>query len=316
MTSTSAYSTFDTSYATRTPYISATEYTNAPTAIDVGNLLAGTSLAGQQSALTETIGRASSWVDQYTCGAWGSLCATQNPETARVWGNRYGQLVVHPKYWPILSVDAFSYSPMSGGFASAGSSVTPSDSVWIEPMEFVVNPGGASNPWVSGGQTGNWGWGGGGGIATQEYFCQWTYTNGYVNTYLAASVAAGATSIQPSDLTGILPGTMLTLYDLPYDEAIQVAASYVPGTAVVPFANPLQYAHQTTATISNLPPAVKQAAILATTAFIKLRGSGALVVEDMGAVTHTEGTDVQGSGGDLGEAASLLAPFKMQYVGY
>ena len=109
---------------------------------------------------------------------------------------------------------------------------------------------------------------------------------------------------------------MLTLYDLPYDEAIQVAASYVPGTAVVPFANPLQYAHQTTATISNLPPAVKQAAILATTAFIKLRGSGALVVEDMGAVTHTEGTDVQGSGGDLGEAASLLAPFKMQYVGY
>ena len=30
-------------------------------------------------------------------------------------------------------------------------------------------------------------------------------------------------------VTGIYPGTMLTLYDLPYDEAIQVSASYVPG---------------------------------------------------------------------------------------
>ncbi len=316
MTTTSAYATYDTSYATRTPYISFTEYQNAPTAVDIGNLLAGTSPAGQQSALTETINRASSWVDQYTCGAWGSLCATQNPETARIWGNRYGQLVVHPKYWPILSVDSFSYSPMSAGFASTGSSVTPSGSVWIEPMQFVVSPGGASNPWVSGGLTGSWGWGNGGGIGTCEYFCQWTYTNGYVNTYLGASVAAGATSIEPLDLTGILPGTMLTLYDLPYDESIQVASTYVPGSAVVPFANPLQYSHQTTATISNLPPAVKQATILATTAFIKLRGSGALVVEDMGAVTRTEGTDVQGSGGDLNEAASLLNVFKMAYVGY
>ena len=57
---------------------------------------------------------ASSWVDQFTCGAWGSLCATQNHENARIWGNRYGQLNIHPKYWPILSVDhlAIRRSPL------------------------------------------------------------------------------------------------------------------------------------------------------------------------------------------------------------
>ena len=316
MTSTSAFAVYDTSYATRTPYISAAEYNNAPTAMDVNNLIAGTAQANA-TALVETINRASSWVDQYVAGAWGSLCATQNAENARVWGNRYGQLVIHPKYWPILSVDAFSYGPMGAGIPSAAASITPAGSVWIEPQQFVVSPGGSSTAWTSGGLTGNWSWGGGaGGISTCEYFVNFLYTNGYVNTSLSASVAAGATSIQPLNLTGIYPGTMLTLYDLPNDESIQVASTYVPGTATVPFANPLSYAHSTTATISNLPPAVKQATILATTAMIKQRGSGAMIVQDMGAVTHESMGPSQNSGSDWDQAKMLLSPFRMNYVGY
>jgi hypothetical protein len=263
--------------------------------------------------LQETINRASGWIDQYTCGAWGSLCATQNVEDARIWGNRYGQIVVHPKYWPILSVDAFSYGPMTAGIPSTSASVTPSGNVWIEPMQFVVQPGGATT-FTSGTLTGLFA--AGGGVATTQYFCQWTYTNGYPNTSLAASVAAGAASISPSVVTGIYPGTQLTIYDLPYDEPVTVAASYVPGGTTVPLTSALQYDHQTTATVTNLPPAIKQAAILATTAFIKQRGSGALVVQDMGAITHQAGADVQGSGSDWAEAELLLDAFRMTYVGY
>src|SRR5665213_2979273 len=105
----SSFAPFDASYPQRTPYLTAAEYENAPTSMDISNLIPGGSAQSNLNSLIETINRASSWVDQFTCGAWGSLCATQNQENARVWGNRMGQIIVHPKYWPILSVDTFSY---------------------------------------------------------------------------------------------------------------------------------------------------------------------------------------------------------------
>ena len=317
MTSTSAYAVYDASYPQRTPYLTSTEYNNAPTAMDVNNLIAGGSAQANATALTETINRACSWIDQFCLGAWGSLTATQNTENARVWGNRYGQIVVHPKYWPILSVDAVSYAPMGAGIPSSGASITPSGNVWIEPMQFVISSSGGTTAWTSGGLTGNWGWGGGGiGVGTCEYFVNFTYTNGWPNTTLAASVAAGATSIQPSNVTGIYPGTPLTLYDLPLDEPAVVASTYTIGSSTVPLTAPLQYAHSTTATVTNLPPAIKQAAILATTAFIKQRGSGALEVADMGAVTRQITGLPQNAGSDWAEAEQLLNAFKMQYIGY
>ena len=184
-------------------------------------------------------------------------------------------------------------------------------------MQFVISSSGGTTAWTSGGLTGNWGWGGGGiGVGTCEYFVNFTYTNGWPNTTLAASVAAGATSIQPSNVTGIYPGTPLTLYDLPLDEPAVVASTYTIGNSTVPLTTPLQYSHSTTATVTNLPPAIKQAAILATTAFIKQRGSGALEVADMGAVTRQITGLPQNAGSDWAEAEQLLNAFKMQYVGY
>jgi len=141
MTDQSAYAPYDISYTQRTPYITTTEYLNAPTAMDVSNLIPGGDAQVQIDALQETIGRASSWIDQFTCGAWGSLAATQNVENARVWGNRYGQLIVHPKYWPILSVDAFSFGAIGGqgwgyegvgGYGSTSASITPAGNIWID----------------------------------------------------------------------------------------------------------------------------------------------------------------------------------------
>ena len=310
MTSPSAYAVYDTSYAARTPYISAAEFKNSPTSQDTNNLLRGDSQA-QLTALTETIGRASSWVDQFTCGVWGTLCATQNVENARVWGNREGQLIVHPKYWPILSVDAFSYSApgtgvgAGGGFATAAS-ITPFGNIWTEPQQFVVQPSGVVT----------WNVNSSYGIGTSECFVNFTYTNGWPNTSLSVPVTAGTTSIAPIAVTGIYPGTMLTLYDLPNDEPITVASTYVPGATTVPLTAPLQFNHSTAATVTNLPPAIKQAAIWATVAFIKQRGSGALVVADMGAATKQQTGFSQNSGSDLDQAKELLHPFKQMFVGF
>jgi len=313
---TSAYAAYDTSYSQRTPYLTVQEYQNAPTSMDIFNLIPGGDINVQMQALTEVISRASSWIDQYTCGAWGTLAATQNVENGRVWGNRSGQLIVHPKYWPILSVDAFSYSAVQtqvygygdiqGGFGAAAASITPAGNIWIEPQQFVVQPAGVVS----------WNVNSTYGIGPGQYFCQWTYTNGWPISQLSASVSAGATSITPSVVTGIYPGTSLTVYDMPYDEHIQVDSSYVPGSAVVPLTQPLRYAHSTTATITNIPPAIKQAAILATTAFIKQRGSGALVVSDISQVTRTQTGNSQNNGADWDQAQLLLEPFRQIFVGY
>lgn len=309
---TSAFAAYDVSYAARTPYITAAEYSNAPTAMDTSNLISGGSAPAQLTALTETIGRASSWVDQFTCGAWGTLCATQNVETGRVWGSRDGTLRIHPKYWPILSVDAFSYAPLGNqyqsatGFTNTQASVTPSGNVWIEPQEFIVAPYGSLGV----------GLGAAYGISTQEYTCQYTYTNGWPNTSIAASVAAGSASISVAVATGLYPGTMLTIYDLPNDEPVTVASTYTIGSTTVPLTSALQYPHATTATVTNLPPAIKQATILATTAFIKQRGSGALIVSDMGATTKQQTGFSQNAGSDWSEAEYMLEPFRMQYVGW
>ena len=316
MTSTSAYAPFNISYSARTAYVSSTEYANSPQSLDLNNLVAGGSAQANATALAETIARASGWIDQFTCGAWGTLCATVETENARIWGSYRNTLPVKTKYWPVVEVQAFSYSPTPGGLANGqGASVTPSNSITVYPQEFEVSLSG-STQFFTGGLQGFGGFGTTGITFRTEYDCQWQYVCGWVNTPLAASVAAGSQSIQPTSLTGIYPGTMLTLYDSPLDEQVTVASTYVPGTAAVPLTTPLMYAHTNTAIIANLPPAIKQAAIWAVNAFIKQRGSGALEVSDMGAITQPVPGAPQNLASDIGQAMMLLQPFKQMVVSY
>lgn len=299
----SAYAPFNTSYGQTASYLTTAEYLSAPTAIDTSNLSTG-GAASQTTSLYEVIGRASSLIDGECMGAWGTLNATVNVENGRIWGNRRGQLVVNPKYWPILEVDAFSY----GWSPSNSSSVSPASSVQVYPRQFVVSPG-----------AGTIGLGFnslGGGIAQCEYSCVWSYVNGWPNTALAASVTAGATSIMPLNVTGIYPGTNLTVFDAPTDEQITVASTYVPGAAVVPLVSPLLYPHLATVTITNLPKAAKQAAISLTTFLIKNRGSGALVVNDMGAVQKIASGNAQGSMDDYQNAMMAIRHLKSMWAGY
>ena len=315
MTSNSAYAPYLQTYGQTVPYLTADEYQRAPTAVDVGNLVSG----GPQSqlvALTETIARASSWIDQYVTGsAYNTLCATINTENARVWGNRNGQLIVHPKLWPILEVQSFSYSVPGAAFS--GASITPSGNIWIEPQQFIVQPNTVYG-WNAFTGAANYGGAGGWqvGITTGEYLCEWAYVNGFPNTTLTASVAAGAASVSVDSGIGIYPNTQLTLFDAPYDEYVTVASNYVPNTSLVPLTAPLAYNHAVNSSITNLPNSVKQAAILLTTAFVKQRGSGALVAQDMGVISHTESGTAQNGQDDIGLAQQLLAPFRQRFIGY
>lgn len=316
---TTAYSVapFNISYAARTPLISAAEYQSAPTATDTANLIPGGSAQAQMNSLVETIGRASSWCDQFLFGAWGTISSTVEVENARSWGTYRNTIAIHPKYWPVTEVRSFTYSPLPGGLAAtSGASVTASSAITIYPQEFEVSLAAGTTSFSGSGVTGFGGFGTPGIMSRVEYDCLYTYCAGWPNTTLAASVAAGASSVQPVSVTGIYPGSLMTIYELPNDEPCVVASTYTPGNATVPLTAPLTFSHSTAATITNLPPAIKQAAILATTAFIKQRGSGALIAADIGEVTRTQGGFAQNAGSDFQQAQTLLMPFKQAYVGW
>jgi len=318
MTSTSAYAPYLQTYGSPVPYLTTEEYQRAPTAMDVSNLISGGPQT-QTIVLNETIARASSWIDQYvTNSAWGTLCATSNVENARVWGNRLGQIIVHPKLWPILEVQSFSYSVPGAAFT--GSSITPQNNITVYPQEFIVQPN-ATYAWNTQAYSNTYSntYGGGAwpvGISTQQYLCEWQYINGFPNTTFSASVAANAASVTVASGIGIYPGSQLTIYDAPYDEVVTVASNYVPDTNVLPLVTPTRYTHVTGTAITNLPPAVKQAAILMTTALLKQRGSGALVVMDMGVPTQMQSGHSQNSGSDMQLAKELLTPFRQMFIGY
>jgi hypothetical protein len=304
MSVTTAYAPFDASYPLSSPYLTTTEYLNAPTAVDTNNLIPGGNPGANLVALQETIGRASSLIDQWCLGAWGTLCATANTENGRVWGNRKGQLVVHPKYWPITEVRTFTY----GVTAAVAASIVPAGNCWIEPTQFIIQPGGVIGLGLNGLA----------GIGPAQYQCTWTYVNGWPNTTFAASCTAGATSFVPADTTGIYPGTTLTVYDNPNDEQLVVAASYVAGAASVTLAAPTTFAHAVGAAVTNLPGAAKQAAISLVTVLVKIRGSGAMIASDIGEVTRVANNTQlpQGATDDLKMALSSVEALRQRYVGY
>jgi hypothetical protein len=280
------------------PYLTLTEYKNAPTALDYGNIVAGGTQAAQDAELTNAIYRASSYIDQYCSQILG---ATTNQERQRVRFSNDGTLKIHPQYHPIVALTALSFGPTPNNLTAV-----PDCSVaWIEDQQIIFPASGASLSYSTSGPLGF----GFGGPAGSEVYTQYTYVNGYVNSLLASSPSIGATSITVDDASGIIPGQGLRIYDGASTENVIVATNYVFGSTTVPLAAPLTYAHNSGVCISGLPAAIKEACILVTSAYLKIRGDAALVLE----VTNQPAAQLEGSqkvGSDISQAQDLLKPFR------
>lgn len=281
MTVAPAYSTIRPIFST--PYITAAEYKQAPTGINVEQLVKGDP-AASLAELNNTIARASSWIDNY-CGQ--ILSATVDTDAARLPVDRLGAIHVHPRQTPICAVQAFSYG------TSPNSLVALSDlsNLWVEAHEFHIPLTQGVTSWQGPLQFGSprpGGW----------VYAQWTVVSGYPNTTLAATATTGATSLQVADATGVVAGrTQLALYDGGQTENVQVASSWTSGTTL-PLVSPLQFPHaQTGVSVSALPPSIKQAGILLTTALIRTRGAAAIVAPSAGqlraSLSKASGADEQ-----------------------
>lgn len=121
-------------------------------------------------------------------------------------------------------------------------------------------------------------------------------------------VVTNPTGIYGPDVPNGRPfGTQLVIYDGASTETVNVAS--ITGSTLT-LTDPLLYAHQAGVSISSLPPAVKEATILLTSAFVKSRGREAIVMDAIRQSKPTKTTDdFGGATGDAMLAKSLLAPF-------
>ncbi len=286
------------------PYISLNEFKYSPTAgaIDFSNLTSNSGQAAQDIALHELIVRASSKIDNYCYGKLGTLNATSNVENGRYRMDRSGRFKIHPKYTPIIGISAFSWGNIPGALSSLSIS---SSNAWSEEDSLIILPFSSNATTVYTGTNAL------SSLAQNtygEYYCEWTYINGWNNSFLSAQATAGSSSITLVDPTGIYPGNSTTIWDGMNDEYITVSSSYVPGTNTVTLVNPLQFTHGIGTNVSGIPAAVKQACIHLVVAMIKQRGQGGVMLDEMGASTMVAGK-VEESAEDELQAFMLLEPY-------
>jgi hypothetical protein len=255
--------TFDT-FSER-PYLSVAEYKNAPTSIDYDNLVVGGNAAAQDAELDRVILRASSFMDEYLNQ---NLVANRQTETQRTRFTPQGYIALHPNQNPVIALESFYYGPTPNLL----SDLTDCSLAWFEGQQLIIPVSSMALNYSSQGPLAF-----GGGSPTQQIFTKYTYVAGYVNNPIV-SATAGASSLVVGRSEGIVAGQMLRIIDGANSETVYVSSSYTYGNTTITLAAPLVYTHAAGSVISNLPNAIKQACILITTAFIKVRGDNSLTM--------------------------------------
>ena len=281
-----------------TPYLTVTEFKNAPTAIDIDNLVFNSIDPDAQDAeLANVIARASSWIDTY-CNQ--ILGATNETETQRTRIRPDGTIRFHPRYNPVIALSNFQF-----GTDFTQMVTYPNCSLcWIENQEIIVPYAWSYMNYTSQGplQFGfpysQW----------AEVFIQYTYVNGYANA-LITSATAGQSSLVVDNPMGITAGLMMKIYDGFSSENVTVASNYTYGSTTVPLILPLLYSHNAGTSISALPPAIKEAAILVTSAMLKVRGDRSMTMQ-VGTSPSEALPNTQNISGDMSMAQDLLKPYR------
>lgn len=271
------------------PYVSVTEVLNSATAasVDFTNLVPNASLNAQTEALKDLIVKASAKADNYCLGALGTLSATVNTENGRYSANRLGQFVIQPYFWPIVELKSFEFGYAPG---SGMNNVPLNDSnTSIERYQFIItNQYGLSQATSIGGLNmvgGAWGTG-------QMQFCQYTYVNGFANTFTSAAITAGDTSLTVDSAVGLYAGMTVTIWDGAKDEQFVISSSWNGTSLTIPTVSPLIYSHTTDTNVSTMPATVKQAVIHFIVAMAKERGAGGLVINEIGEPVGTSSSTV------------------------
>lgn len=280
------------------PYLTIQEYKDAPTGIDIDNLVFNSiDPEAQDKELANNIARASSWIDTYCNQVLGATLETETQRT-RVTSN--GSIIFHPRYSPIVTLNSLQY----GTDPQTLYTVTDPSVCWLENQQVIFPYAMWSSTMTSQGPI-QFGYPGVTGALT---FLKYSYVSGYTNTLLAEDSSVGESAIEVESSRGIIVGQELTIYDGLYTERVVVADDW-DGTNVVALVTPLVYDHTAGVSVSALPPAIKEAAILVTTSFLKVRGDNSLVM-GVGTLPSQSVPGNQQIGTELALAQELLKPYR------
>lgn len=278
-------------YASYTPYITSEEFLTAGTGVDVSQLVPSGSTITQEAALTDLIGRASAQVDRI-CQKVLAATLDMQSGTYRVREDR--EVWVPVDYTPIVQVNGVSAGcdPANLTALSDLSRIRIGEKVLKIPLCGVRM------------RSRGFGW---------EAYVEVAYVNGWAHATLSAPQVAGDQQITPVSVLGFVPGLPFEVKDGASSEMATVAAGYVVGAATVPLAAPLFFAHAAGATVSALPPVIKDATINLAKWLVKLKGSKAIVMGAIGgqAVSAPKMQAIDpGGGDDYKSALATLLPFK------
>lgn len=308
---------YDSTYLTRSAYLTVAEFKAEPSGLELDDLVPASSSnptptqADQDLAIQQAIEAASSWMDEQV---FQPLGATLQTETLNARANGYGVMELHPEQWPVIAVVALAL----GCDPSSLLPLADLSSLLIQPQVVTVYPAFAGT-WSSNGplQFGPWGTASPGAPS----LAQLTYIAGWPNTLLALPVAVGATSLTVVSTTGICPplpqgGTaqsVLMLYDGATKEPVTVTAVDA-ATGVCTLASGVANAHPAGARLSGLPPSLRKACVLATTAMVKVRGSEAFVMDSVTGKPRKVARGAVGDSAELALAAQLLHDYRASAV--
>ena len=279
------------------PYITVAEYLNAPTSIDSSNLVVGGNSAAQTAELYNVIIRASSFISEYLNQ---DLNAATNTETQRTRFTPEGFIALHPNNNPVISLSAFSY----GSTPNNMTSLSDCSTVWFEDQQIIIPVSQLSTSYSSQGPLSF----GGAGSNRNQIFTSYTYVSGFVNNLISVATA-GQTSLTVQDASGIVVGMRLRITDGANSESVTVGSTYTYGSTTVPLVSALSYSHANTITLGNMPTTIKQACILVTTAFLKMRGDSSMTMALSVNPSRTVTNDAI-YGTDIGVALQMIDLYK------
>jgi hypothetical protein len=277
-------------------YITIAEYKNAPTSIDYDNLVVGGNSAAQDAELANVIMRASSYMDQHFNQ---NLSAQTYVETQRTRMTSEGYIALHPNNAPVIQLSDFQY----GGTPLGLMTLPDCSQTWFENQQIIIPLSQLSTSYSSQGPLAF-----GGAIPRQQIFTKYTYVAGYVNTKIVTATATQTTLTIKSG-AGIIAGQILHIYDGALSEDVTVASTYTNGSTTVPLTTALVSTHAAGVAIGNLPTTIKQACILITTAFIKMRGDNSMTMN----ITTSANAGIDGAqrfGGDMATALEMIKLYR------
>jgi len=280
-------------------YLTVAEYKNAPTAIDYGNLVTGGTQAQQDAELATVIQRASSFIDIYVNQP---LIAQNFIEQQRTRITQEGFIIISPEYNNLVSLNSLSYGVVPTNMTTVDA--TTLNSAWFEKAQIIFPLSQVGLTYSSMGPL-SFGFP---PASRSRVYCNYTYVAGFCNG-LISTATAGQSSFTMIDPIGLTANTVVTIYDGQNTEQVVVASNYQYGSSTIAITSPLKYTHASGVAVGNMPQAIKQAAILITTDFLKVRGDNSLT---MAITTRASGAASTQSniGSDIELAKHLLSPFR------